>query len=365
MVMQEETIPSGQVWKTYYYTGSQRVAMRVNDGETDDVYYLFSDHLGSTSITTDSEGDLYGEMRYTAWGEVRYTSGQIPTDYTYTGQRSEVSSFGLMYYNARWYDSALGRFAEGDSIVPWVGNVLAWDRYSYVYNNPLNIIDPSGFDPIYIEGWDDDYLQQQEGNTCAVVSVAVSLSILYGHKITQQDVQPAFFWTYRIEERHSMEWDDGLSTYTINSTIYPGLGVIPQIQAYAVDKFDPGLEAAYTRGTRADLLENLNNGIPAIVSIALPAWDIGHALVVIGYDPETEELQFFDPVRGVIGPESEILERWNKNRGFASFEELWASSNIFIPANSMVTIYRVDVKLPNNGIYTAGGGQIPGFHMFR
>jgi RHS repeat-associated protein len=246
VVMLEESIPTGQVWKTYYYAGSQRVAMRVNDGETDEVFYLFTDHLGSTSITTDSEGNLYGEMRYTAWGEVRYSSGQTPTDYTYTGQRSEVEGFGLMYYNARWYDSALGRFAEGDSIVPWVGNVLAWDRFAYVYNNPLNLVDPSGFDPIYIEGWDDDYLQQQEGNTCAVVSVAVSLSILYGHKITQQDVQPAFFWTYRIEERHSMEWDDGLSTYTINLTIYPGIGVIPQIQAYAVDKFDPGLEASYT-----------------------------------------------------------------------------------------------------------------------
>ena len=26
--------------------------------------------------------------------------------------------FGLMYYNARWYDPSLGRFAQPDSIVP-------------------------------------------------------------------------------------------------------------------------------------------------------------------------------------------------------------------------------------------------------
>jgi hypothetical protein len=29
------------------------------------------------------------------------------TDYTYTGQRSEVENFGLMYYNARWFEPEL------------------------------------------------------------------------------------------------------------------------------------------------------------------------------------------------------------------------------------------------------------------
>jgi RHS repeat-associated protein len=56
-------------------------------------------------------------MRYKPWGGVRYTSGTTPTDYTYTGQRSEMDGFGLMYYNARWYDPALGRFAQADTIV--------------------------------------------------------------------------------------------------------------------------------------------------------------------------------------------------------------------------------------------------------
>jgi RHS repeat-associated protein len=144
MEIEQMTIPTGQVWKTYYYAGSQRVAMRVQDGVTDEVYYLFSDHLGSTSITTDSDGNLYAEMRYTAWGEVRYASGETPTDYTYTGQRSEVSGFGLMYYNARWYDPSLGRFAQADSVVPEPSSPLAFDRFAYVNNNPMRYIDPSG-----------------------------------------------------------------------------------------------------------------------------------------------------------------------------------------------------------------------------
>jgi len=47
-----------------------------------------------------------------------------------------------MFYNARWYDSSLGRFAQADSIVP--GGVQGWDRYAYVNNSPINYTDPSG-----------------------------------------------------------------------------------------------------------------------------------------------------------------------------------------------------------------------------
>jgi RHS repeat-associated protein len=58
-----------------------------------------------------------------------------------------MDSFGLMYYNARWYDPYLGRFAQADSIIPEPGNPLAFDRYSYVLNNPVIFIDQSGYNP--------------------------------------------------------------------------------------------------------------------------------------------------------------------------------------------------------------------------
>lgn len=52
-----------------------------------------------------------------------------------------------MYYNARWYDPALGRFAQADTIIPGVGNSSAWDRYAYALNNPLLYTDPTGHKP--------------------------------------------------------------------------------------------------------------------------------------------------------------------------------------------------------------------------
>jgi hypothetical protein len=50
----------------------------------------------------------------------------------------------LYFYGARFYDSQLGRFIQADTLIPDPGNVLDWDRYSYVRNNPLRYVDPSG-----------------------------------------------------------------------------------------------------------------------------------------------------------------------------------------------------------------------------
>ncbi len=131
---------SGEVVTKYYYAGTSRVAMKT--GGT--VYYLLSDHLGSTSITTNTSGNVVSEMRYSAWGSVRYQLGSAPSEYTFTGQYSD-SVLGLMDYVARRYDPQVGRFISPDSIVPTsVQGGQAWDRYTFTNNNPLKYTDPSG-----------------------------------------------------------------------------------------------------------------------------------------------------------------------------------------------------------------------------
>lgn len=129
---------TGSTVTKYYYAGTQRIAMRTNGT----LNYLLGDHLGSTSLTTNASGQVVSELRYKAWGEVRYASGNAPTKYQYTGQFSYESEFGLYFYNARWYDSSLGRFAQADSIVP--DGVQGYDRYAYTNNSPLRYTDPTG-----------------------------------------------------------------------------------------------------------------------------------------------------------------------------------------------------------------------------
>jgi RHS repeat-associated protein len=138
---------TGQVWKSYYSTGSGRV-MRVQDntntGGSGGLFWLYADHLGSTTLTARLDGlggDLISTLSYTAWGETRSSTGTTPTSIRYTGQREAEA--GLYFYQARWYDPSLGRFAQADTIIPGQ-DAVAFDRYSYANNNPLKYKDPSG-----------------------------------------------------------------------------------------------------------------------------------------------------------------------------------------------------------------------------
>jgi RHS repeat-associated protein len=108
--------------------------MRTSAGVT----YIHSDHLRSTSVTSGAQS---GDIKYFPYGATR--SGAVSTTYKFTGQRLDDST-GLYYYGARYYDPALGRFVQADSIVPNPGNPQALNRYSYVLNNPLRFIDPTG-----------------------------------------------------------------------------------------------------------------------------------------------------------------------------------------------------------------------------
>jgi len=89
------------------------------------------------------------------WKKTRYTSDTPPTTYNYTGQRLDGGT-GLLYYGARFYDPALMRFVQADTLVPEPGNPQSLNRYAYVLNNPLKYTDPTGY-YVYEGGYTDNY----------------------------------------------------------------------------------------------------------------------------------------------------------------------------------------------------------------
>ncbi len=102
----------------YYYAGGQRVAMRVGSNA---LSYLLGDHLGSTAKTYNTATGATTELRYYPWGGTRFSSGVTPTARRFTGQ-IEDAAIGLYFYNARYYDPALGRFIQADTLVPSPAN---------------------------------------------------------------------------------------------------------------------------------------------------------------------------------------------------------------------------------------------------
>ncbi|WP_409978434.1 RHS repeat-associated core domain-containing protein [Brevibacillus sedimenti] len=51
---------------------------------------------------------------------------------------------GYYYLRARYYDPKIGRFISEDTYKGQVDNPLSLNRYTYVHNNPLRFVDPSG-----------------------------------------------------------------------------------------------------------------------------------------------------------------------------------------------------------------------------
>jgi RHS repeat-associated protein len=72
-----------------------------------------------------------------AYGATRSSSGTLPTDRTFTGQKQAPRGYptGLLYYNARYYDPALGLFISPDTLVPDAGVLYDYNRFMYGSGN--------------------------------------------------------------------------------------------------------------------------------------------------------------------------------------------------------------------------------------
>jgi YD repeat-containing protein len=62
---------------SYYYALGRAVAMRTKEGVTETVYYLHGDHLGSTSVVSDEDGNEVGRASYYPFGEVYTATGTL------------------------------------------------------------------------------------------------------------------------------------------------------------------------------------------------------------------------------------------------------------------------------------------------
>ena len=142
-----------------------------------------SDHLGSIDVITDRLANVVQEMSFIrdscrspyrltpqavlfkncilhfcdAWGQRRNASSweklqgssltQFDTDITtrgYTGHEM-VDGVGIIHMNGRIYDARIARFLQADPIIQEPYMTQSLNRYSYVWNNPLNATDPSGY----------------------------------------------------------------------------------------------------------------------------------------------------------------------------------------------------------------------------
>ena len=120
--------------------------------------FLHKDYLGSILAISDEEGNKLEQRHYDAWGNLTHLqigNGEIITDpeqiakakllldrgYTSHEHLWEV---GIIHMNGRLYDPLLRRFLNADENIQDPHNTQNYNKYGYVFNNPLMYNDPSG-----------------------------------------------------------------------------------------------------------------------------------------------------------------------------------------------------------------------------
>jgi RHS repeat-associated protein len=117
-----------------------------------EVNYVHHDRLGSPVAITDAVGNVKERMAYDAWGKRRTIDGAatpnnldgIVDNRGFTNHEM-LDHLDLVHMNGRVYEPLLGRFLSADPILQDPMNGQSYNRYAYVFNNPTNLTDPTGF----------------------------------------------------------------------------------------------------------------------------------------------------------------------------------------------------------------------------
>ena len=103
------------------------------------------DRLGGVAKRSNllASPQIWQDSNYYPFGEERTATGQDRTKFA-TYYRDNKTGFD--YAMNRYYNSSWGRFLTPDPYGPSAnpGNLLSWNRYAYVANDPVNENDPSG-----------------------------------------------------------------------------------------------------------------------------------------------------------------------------------------------------------------------------
>ncbi len=109
-------------------------------------YYRHADWLGSSRLASTTSKAVYSDVSYAPYGEAYNQYPPNVSDLSFTGQNQDTAS-GLYDFLYREQSSVQGRWISPDpaglaAVNP--ANPQSWNRYAYVGNNPLSMIDPLG-----------------------------------------------------------------------------------------------------------------------------------------------------------------------------------------------------------------------------
>jgi RHS repeat-associated protein len=116
-------------------------------------YIRHLDWLGSARLSTTWSHTVQSKVAYAPFGETYNEAGASSNDRSFTGQEQDTvqgsAATGIYDFLFRKYDPAAGRWLSPDPY-GWgavsQGDPQSIDRYAYVTNRPMGLLDPFGLD---------------------------------------------------------------------------------------------------------------------------------------------------------------------------------------------------------------------------
>ncbi|MDR6884016.1 RHS repeat-associated core domain-containing protein [Bacillus sp. 3255] len=130
--------------KARYIRGNGLVAREDSAGKG---YYVHNAHGDVVNLMDRSGMTKLNTYQYDIWGNIVSQEENVPQPFKYSGEMFDDAT-SLQYLRARWYDPSMGRFINEDTYEGQIDNPLSLNLYTYVQNNPLTRIDPSGHTPL-------------------------------------------------------------------------------------------------------------------------------------------------------------------------------------------------------------------------
>ena len=161
----EETTETGTLIKDYIWQeGMYPVAQIDNTTGTEQVLYLYSDHLMTNRLATDQNQNVVWRWEGEAFGNMQAQElAGFDINLRFPGQYFDEET-NLHYNYFRYYDPELGRYITSDPI----GLNGRFNTYSYVNQNPSRLVDILGLYCSFIELGEPDYTPT--GNRRSVVT---------------------------------------------------------------------------------------------------------------------------------------------------------------------------------------------------
>ena len=139
-----DELQNGSVTKTYSY-GLERVSQnwQLGTGNWQPSFYGYDGH-GSVRQLTNSAGAVTDTYDYDAFGNLISSTGTTPNVYLFAGEAYD-DALGLYYNRTRYLNTTTGRFWSADTDEGEDEDPLTLHKYLYANANPVDGVDPSGF----------------------------------------------------------------------------------------------------------------------------------------------------------------------------------------------------------------------------